>query len=335
MLPEIRKTGENADTVFSRIFPFDRNSMAIDKNGHTLSRIPAWSLLAAFLFGLSTPASKPLTALISPVWLATLFYGGSLLGVLPGLYPPMGLLPDSYKDFWIPGKTTPREIAALIASIVVGGVLAPLALIEGLTGYPASRGSLLMNAESLFTVMIATLLFGERINRWMLSGVVLGSVGCGVLSFTKTGSSYHGAEFFFFAAFFWALDTNLLRYLSRINPLVVTVWKGAGSTLLLFPLAMSSGPFSGSLGTILESFAVGAVGYGFSLVVFLRSIRTIGVIRTGAWFGFSPFIGAALSVTVLEEPVSGSFALSAAILLLAIFVLHKGENLKGQLPFTP
>jgi drug/metabolite transporter (DMT)-like permease len=116
---------------------------------------------------------------------------------------------------------------------------------------------------------------------------------------------------------------------------VVTVWKGAGSTLLLFPLAMSSGPFSGSLGTILESFAVGAVGYGFSLVVFLRSIRTIGVIRTGAWFGFSPFIGAALSVTVLEEPVSGSFALSAAILLLAIFVLHKGENLKGQLPFTP
>lgn len=304
--------------------------MASEKVRHTCPRIPLWSLFAAFLFGLSTPFSKPLTTLVPPIWLATLFYGGSLLGVLPGFYPPMGLVPDSRKEFWIPGTTTPREISALFASILVGGVFAPLALITGLTSYPASRGSLLMNAESLFTVLIATLLFGERINRWMLAGVILGGVGCGVLSFTKTGNSYHGAGFFFLAAFFWALDTNFLRFLSRINPLVITVWKGAGSTLVLFPLALRSGPFSGSPETILESFAVGAIGYGFSLVVFLRSIRTVGVIRTGAWFGLSPFIGAALSIVFLEEPVTISFVLSAPILLLAIFALQKGETWKGD-----
>ncbi len=309
--------------------------MGTNKKEHFLARIPVWSLFAAFLFGFSTPFSKPLTTLVPPVWLATLFYGGSLLGILPGLFPKMGLLPESRKEFWIPGKTTSRENAAMLASIVVGGVLAPLALIKGLTNYPASRGSLLMNAESLFTVLIATLLFDEKINRWMLAGVVLVSTGCGVLSFTETGSSYRGSEFFFIAAFLWALDTNLLRFLSRINPLVVTAWKGAGSTLLLFPLAIHSGPFSGSPGTILESLVVGAIGYGFSLVVFLRSIRIIGVIRTGAWFGFSPFIGAVLSILFLGESVSISFVLSATILLLAVYILHMGEKRKEQFTLIP
>jgi drug/metabolite transporter (DMT)-like permease len=300
-----------------------------------LARIPVWSLCAAFLFGLSTPFSKPLTALVPPVWLATLFYGGSLFGILPGLIPRMGLLPESRKEFWLAGETTPKEKSALFASIVLGGVLAPLALIKGLTNYPASRGSLLMNAESLFTVLIATLLFGEKINRWMLAGVVLVSTGCGVLSFTETKNSYQGSEFFFLAAFLWALDTNILRALSRLNPLVVTLWKGAGSTLLLFPLAMRSGPFSGSPETILESLLVGAIGYGFSLVVFLRSLRTIGVVRTGAWFGFSPFIGAALSVIFLGEPVSITFVLSAGLLFLAIYILHKGEQQREKRTLIP
>jgi drug/metabolite transporter (DMT)-like permease len=80
---------------------------------------------------------------------------------------------------------------------------------------------------------------------------------------------------------------------------------------------------------------VGAIGYGFSLVVFLRSIRTIGVVRTGAWFGFSPFIGAALSVIFLGEPVSITFVLSAGLLFLAIYILHKGEQQREKRTLIP
>lgn len=289
-----------------------------------IRRYPLWGLLAAILFGLSTPMAKPLTAIVPPVWLATIFYGGSLFGILPGMFTRMGLRPDSPGDFWIPGKLTSRETLALAASILFGGVLAPVALIVGLTGFPASRGSLLLNAESLFTVLIATVLFREKVTGWILSGVLLGSAGCVILSFQKTENSYHGAFFFFLAAFFWALDTNILRFLSNVNPLVITVWKGAGSTLLLLPMAWSTETFSGSPEIILESLLVGALGYGFSLVVFLLSLRSVGVVQTGAWFGFSPFIGAGLSIVVLKEPLTRSFLFSAIILFLAMIALRRG-----------
>lgn len=289
-------------------------------------KFPSWGLLAAILFGLSTPMAKPLTTIVPPVWLAALFYGGSLLGILPGLFSRMDLRPASWKDFWIPGKLTPREKGAFAVSILFGGVLAPMALIVGLTGFPASRGSLLMNAEALFTVLIATVLFREKVTGWILSGVVLGSAGCTILSFQKTENSFHGAGYFFLAALFWAFDTNILRFLSNVNPLVVTVWKGAGSTILLLPLAWASEPFVGSTKVILESLLVGALGYGFSLVVFLRSLRTIGVVQTGAWFGFSPFIGAWGSIVFLKEPMTDSFLFSAAILFLAILALRKGSE---------
>ncbi len=299
--------------------------MSAEPSRADIRQYPLWGLLAAILFGLSTPMAKPLTAIVPPVWLATIFYGGSLLGILPGMFPRMGLCPDSPADFWIPGKLTSREMGALAASILFGGVLAPIALIVGLTGFPASRGSLLMNAESLFTVLIATFLFREKVTGWILTGVVLGSAGCMILSFQKTENSFQGAFYFFLAAFFWAFDTNILRFLSNVNPLVVTVWKGAGSTLLLLPLAWSTETFAGSPEIILESLLVGALGYGFSLVVFLRSIRVIGVVQTGAWFGFSPFIGAWLSIVFLKEPLTRSFLFSATILFLAMLALRKGS----------
>ncbi len=278
--------------------------------------------MAALLFGVSTPLSKPLALEMSPLWLAGFFYTGSLLGILPGFFPRLGMRPASTASFLSIGVLERAEKVALAASILIGGVVAPVLLVIGLTRFPASRGSLLMNAESVFTVLFAYILYRERMTLRLMVGAALGSTGCAVASLNHASGGSGGALFFLSAALLWALDTNILRVLSGVNPLAVTVWKGIGSALFLIPAAALTGPPPHSPVLVLWALVVGSFGYGFSLVCFLRSIRGIGVSRTGAWFGFSPFIGAVLSIALLKEPVTPAFLIASGILLLAVLTLQ-------------
>jgi drug/metabolite transporter (DMT)-like permease len=265
---------------------------------------------------------------MSPLWLTGFFYTGSLLGILPGFLPLLGMRPTSTASFLSIGVLKRAEKAALAASILIGGVIAPILLVIGLTRFPASRGSLLMNAESVFTVLFAYCLFRERITVRLLVGAALGSTGCAVASLNQAGGGAGGALFFLSAALLWALDTNILRWLSGVNPLAVTVWKGIGSAMFLIPAAAFTGPPPHSATLVLWALGVGSFGYGFSLICFLRSIRRIGVSRTGAWFGFSPFVGATLSIVLLKEPVTLGFLAASGILFLAVLILQDSRMLR-------
>jgi drug/metabolite transporter (DMT)-like permease len=56
--------------------------------------------------------------------------------------------------------------------------------------------------------------------------------------------------------------------------------------------------------------AVGLVGYGLSLVLFVRALRDLGTARTGAYFSTAPFIGAAIAILLLGEPTPVPFWLA-------------------------
>jgi drug/metabolite transporter (DMT)-like permease len=286
-----------------------------------------WAILSTLLFSLSTPLSKILSSRYPPLFLAGLFYGGSALGALVGLIRPLGLSPESHRAFWEFSGLARRTRLALAGSVLAGGVVAPALFVRGLSGARASAGSLLMNAEGILTVILAVILFRERLTFRLLAGTVLGAGGCALLSLQDSLGTALWALPFLGAAFLWALDSNLLRFLSGVNPLVLTVWKGVASSLLLLSLSARFEiwrmPSPADIGLIL---AVGGIGYGASLVFFIRSIRLIGVSRTGAWFSFSPFFGAALSLVVLGEPVPGVFVVAAGILLVAAVLLSEKDR---------
>ena len=292
-----------------------------------------WAILSTLLFSLSTPLSKILSARYPPLFLAGLFYGGSALGALVGLIRPLGLAPERPRAFADFSGLTLRTRLALGGSILVGGVVAPALFVRGLSGARASAGSLLMNAEGILTVILAVILFREHLTLRLLVGTVLGAGGCALLSVQGSLGTGLWALPFLGAAFLWALDSNLLRFLSGINPLVLTVWKGVASSFLLLSLSAHFEvwrvPSPTDAGLIL---AVGGIGYGASLVFFIRSIRRIGVSRTGAWFSFSPFFGAALSLVVLGEPVPGVFVAAAFVLVVAAILLSEKEREKAGLP---
>ncbi len=282
-----------------------------------------WAILATLLFSLSTPFTKIFADRYPPIFLSALLYAGSILGAAVGVLPFLGLRPTESGAFLGKGGLSRKVRWALAGSILIGGVVAPVLLVVGLAGARASQGSLLMNAEGIFTVLIAGLLFRERLTPRLIAGTLLGGAGCALLSWKGTGPAGLWALPFLGAALLWALDSNILRYLSEVNPLVLTVWKGVGSSLILFFLAFLFEPIPGLSPMVLGILVTGAVGYGASLVFFIRSIRRIGVSRTGAWFSFSPFLGAILSLLFLREPVPEVFPVSFGILLVAAFLLQE------------
>lgn len=112
------------------------------------------ALLAAALFGASTPFAKLLVGEMSPWLLAGLLYLGSGLGLAAAR-----LIRDRG---WTPSGLARGEWPWLLGAIFFGGVLGPLALMFGLTRTSGATASLLLNLEAVLTAVIAWVVFREK-----------------------------------------------------------------------------------------------------------------------------------------------------------------------------
>ena len=103
----------------------------------------SWCLLAAALFGASTPACKWLLAQTGPIALAALLYFGAALVALPSAFSAsLGGLGD--------GVTRRR----LVGVILFGGVLGPILIMLGLDAAPA--GSVALPVNRLLNVIFTS-----------------------------------------------------------------------------------------------------------------------------------------------------------------------------------
>jgi hypothetical protein len=68
-------------------------------------------------------------------------------------------------------------------------------------------------------------------------------------------------------------------------------------------LALAAGARLPALPTLAGAAVLGFFAYGVSLVLFVFALRYLGSGRTGAYFSTAPFIGVALAVILLSEPV--------------------------------
>ena len=130
------------------------------------------ALCAALLFGAGTPLAKQLLAGVDPWMLAGLLYLGSGLGLgawrLVRRAAPVKLPLDQW--LWLGG------------AILAGGVAGPVLLMFGLVRMPASGASLLLNAEGVFTALLAWFAFRENFDRRIALGMLAIVAGAVVLS---------------------------------------------------------------------------------------------------------------------------------------------------------
>jgi drug/metabolite transporter (DMT)-like permease len=281
-----------------------------------------YALLSAVLFGASTPAAKILVGTVHPAVLAGLLYCGAGLGiaalrrVLPSLVaraPEVAL--------------TRQELPWLAGAIAAGGVIGPLLLMSGLTSTDAAAASLLLTLEGAATALMAWFIFHENFDRRIALGMACLVAGAAVLSWTSvpTWESVIGPLAIVGACLAWGLDNNLTRKVSLADPLQIVELKGliAGPFNLL--LGLSIGAALPSLSATMIAGVVGFFGYGVSLALFVVALRHLGTARTGAYFSTSPFIGSAVAIVALGEPVTAQFAIAGALMAVGVW-LHLTEH---------
>jgi drug/metabolite transporter (DMT)-like permease len=276
-----------------------------------------YALLAAALFGVSTPTAKVLLGSAEPAVLAGLLYCGAGVGIalLRRFARPM-LLPDGGEE----AALSRGDLAWLSGAIIAGGVAGPVLLMVGLTHTDGATASLLLTLEGLATALIAWFVFHENLDRRIVLGMGCLLAGAGVLSWSgqPTVSNVIGPLAIVGACIAWGLDNNLTRKVSLSDPLHIVELKG----LVAGPVNVSLGLWMGGglpdFPMIAAAAIVGFLGYGVSLVLFVIALRHLGTVRTGSYFSTAPFFGAIVAVLAFGEPVT--LPLIGAALLMGLGV---------------
>ena len=278
---------------------------------------PLIALLSAALFGLSTPLAKLLLGGVDPWLLAGLLYLGSGTGltVLYVLRKAPGEAGLSRGDLpWLGG------------TIFFGGMAGPILLLYGLTLSDAASAALVLNLESVFTLALAWVVFREHVDAKLFMGAAAIVAGALLLSWQGGfGQAGLGTLLIAAACLAWAIDNNLTRKISAVDPVVLAAIKGIGAGSVNTVLAFSMGAALPGLPALSGALLLGFVSYGLGLVLFIIALRHLGAARTGAYYGTAPFIGAVGAVLIFGTPITPVLLIAGILMGIGAW-LHLAEH---------
>lgn len=275
------------------------------------------ALMAAAVFGAGTPLAKLLLADVSPWMLAALLYLGSGIGLT--LWRLARRAPKV--------KLPPRDRLWLAGAVLAGGVAGPVLLMFGLSRMPASGASLLLNAEGMFTALLAWFAFRENFDRRIALGVLAIVAGAVVLSWpgeARFGDAWPALAVLG-ACLAWAIDNNLTRKVALNDATWIAAVKGLAAGAVNMLLALWVGSALPAAPALAGGLALGFAAYGISLALFVVGLRHLGTARTGAYFSVAPFFGAVLAVVGLDEPVTTRLLVAGGLMALGVW-LHLTEQ---------
>ena len=275
------------------------------------------ALLAAALFGLSTPMVQSLGKGVGSFTTAALIYAGAA-AVAWVLRRPAAKEAGIQKSDWL----------RLIAMAGTGAVIGPVALAWGLQHTSSSSASLMLTLEAVFTAVLAWRWYGETLDKRVVWAVLLLLAG-GVLLVIEQGAfgqaQLWGLLAVMLATIAWGVDNTLSRGVADRDPGQVVLLKstlGAMSTVALAYLFGETVPLAvNAIGLVI----IGATGYGLSLRFYLLAQRTFGAARTGSVFAFAPFIGAIGAFAMGDRSGSALMIMAGALMLLGV-LLHLMET---------
>lgn len=275
------------------------------------------ALVAAVLFGASTPFIQRWGSGAGAFWIAALLYIGAAAAGW--------LLRRSATHEPAPRR---EHLPRLVVVALLGAALGPSLLAWGLKHTSASSASLVLVLEAAFTVLLARLFYAERFGRRVVLALSLMTIGGSalVLDGSHGGAArLMGLLAVVLATLAWALDNVLSRALADLDPGRVVLGKAGLGAAMTTILALLTGEQPPAMSQALALLIVGAIGYGLSLRFYLLAQRAFGAARTGSVFAFAPFVGALLSVALAGE-FPGWSVIAGGLLMLTGVVLHLTER---------
>lgn len=280
-------------------------------------------LLSAALFGLSAPLCKLLLGQVAPVMMAGCLYlaGGVALSAFLLAKRLLGRMESE-------ARLRRSDALILIGIVLLGGVFGPVLMLLGLQRFSGFTGSLLLNLEAPLTMVLAVLLFREHLSGLEIGAASIITAGA-VLLRMEPGTARAelvGVLCIAGACLSWALDNNLSQRLTLRDPTRAARFKTLTAGVTNIALALFLGEAPPQPKSAIALFAVGALGYGLSLVLDNYGLRVLGAAREAAIFSSAPFIGALGALVLLRDRPSPWQLVGGALMLAGVGTLFRARH---------
>ncbi len=275
----------------------------------------ASALLAAALFGATTPASKHLLAGLPALPLASLLYLGAALATAPAALRSERLWPRD-----------PRGTGFLLGAIALGGALAPVLMLAGLALASSASVALWLELELFATALFGALFFRDRLGRAGWLGCAGALAAGALLSRADAEAGGLAGALVAAACCCWALDNHWTALVDGVPASVTTFWKGAVAGGANAALAAALGLWRSEPAAIAAALAVGGAGYGLSHVLSLRAAQDLGATRAQILFSSAPVFGLAGAWLALGEPVLRAQLAGAGLLAVSLLLLFRERH---------
>jgi drug/metabolite transporter (DMT)-like permease len=219
----------------------------------------------------------------------------------------------------------PRHLAYLAGAVLAGGVAGPLLLLAALRAERSASVSLWLNLEAVATALLAWLLFREHLGRRAVLALVAVVAGGAVLAAPEGMAGARSASLVLLACLAWGIDNNLTALIDGLTPAQSTLVKGAVAGAINLAIGLAAAP-PPPAGAALAALAVGGIGYGLSIALYIRGAQELGAARAQLVFASAPIAGLAVAWTALAEPVLPAQLAAAALIAAGVALLARSEH---------
>lgn len=280
-------------------------------------------VLVALFWGGTFIAGRVIAAVLNPLDGAVLRFliGGSSLAL--ALWKSGG---------WC--KVGRREMLLLVGMGLTGIIAYNLFFLAGMRYTSASRASLIIANNPVGIMLGAWLIFGERLGRRQLGGIVLSLAGAMMVVLDRPeagGASGRLGELLIFGAVAsWVTYTLLARkVLARLAPLVATTYSTLAGMVIL---VVCAAPFA-SLAKLraipfnvwVACVFIGLCGTTLAFTWFLDGVAALGASRAGQFINLVPVFAVCLSMLMLGERPS-LMSLAGGLMVIGGLLLTQTEG---------
>ena len=271
------------------------------------------------------PAHIAVAVFVAAVW------GLNFVVIEVGLddFPPLLLSALRYALAALPlvllGGMPPVAWRWVIAVGVAIGVVKFSLLFVGMdVGMPAGLASLVLQAQALFTVVLAAVVLGERLRPAQAAGLALAFAGLALVASGLRGeATATGFALVIAAAAAWGVGNLALKRAAPADPFRFMTWMCVVPPLPLLALSLSlEGP--AEVSAALTGADLGGIGAVLYLAFLATTVgwglwgRLMGVYPASTVAPFAllaPVFGLGFAALLLGEPLSGREVAAAALVL--------------------
>jgi drug/metabolite transporter (DMT)-like permease len=300
----------------------------------------AWPLLlVAVMFFLATvfPATKRLSAELSPLTISLLRYGLATLALLPWFLSRTRGAGAARAEPARRARLAAADVAVLALLGLLGVALFSFCLTAGAAMSSASSASLLTNSQPIFTTLLAPLIIDEKLTLPRLAGALLGLGGVAlIVTQGRLGAALLRQEYFLGnlvltgGAVAISVQTILLkRFVIRFGGLLPTFLTMLAGSLFLAAAVVASGSGRelgalGPAGWLLAAY-IGLAGTALVYPLFNAALRGYGVVRSVGFKLLIPVFGILLAWLLLAERPGWPTLAGAAVVIASVLLLQRAS----------